>query len=253
MKIQAFVRRYLGGGKQETPKVRDQEQVVPTSQDQSKGLAEQTSQRQDFPKLTRFRHLVIRYFAGEPRIAELEAIEQALGTRLPAEFVEYLGAANGGSTEYAARVPPPDGEWIGMGRLFSTHPDNKGKYSYGTFLGEIQVARETVKTPQEVLPFADDGGGCVFYLDLTVEGQGRVVVFRSGLPPWTGRPSEDKFIPVAVSFVEFIDSLSIEPGLAGMILEDALATQDEKEIAVVTEILDSGLPGWREILGKDVE
>lgn len=251
MNIRELIKRYLGRGEQEKPVEQGRSLDIPQKQAQDQGTSEHLSQRREIPKLTRYRQLVIRGFAGAPTDSELEAIEQELGTSLPADFVEYLRAANGGSTEYAARVPPPDGEWIGMTGLFSTRPDKYGKYSYETFLGEIILARETQGIPREVLPFARDGGGCSFYLDLTSEGQGRVVVFRSGLPAWTGRSAEDAFIPVAASFVDFIDSLSIEPGSATMILEFALASQDEQEIAAVKEILDSGLPGWREILGKE--
>ncbi len=251
MNIRELIKRFLGRGEQEKPVEQGRSLDIPQQQAQDQGTPEHLSQRRESPKLTRYRNLVIRGFVGEPAKSELEAIELELGSSLPADFVEYLRAANGGSTEYASRVPPPDGEWIGMTGLFSTRPDKYGKYSYETFLGEIHLARETQGIPREVLPFARDGGGCSFFLDLTSEGQGRVVVFRSGLPSWTGRPSDDAFIPVAASFFEFIDSLSIEPGLAEMILEDSLATQDEQEIAVVKDILDSGLPGWREILGKD--
>ena len=252
MNIRELLKRYLGSGGQEKPVAQGRSLDIPQQQAQDQGTPELVRHRQVIPKLTHYRHLVIQGFVGEPTGAELELIEQELGTSLPDDFVKYLRVANGGSTEYAARVPPPDGEWIGMSSLFSTRPDKYGKYSYETFLGEIFTARETQGIPTEVLPFARDGGGCGFFLDLTSEGQGRVVVFRSGLPSWTGRPSEDAFIPVAASFLEFIDSLSIEPGYAAGILEDALASQDEQEIAAVKEILDSGFPGWREILGKDV-
>jgi len=202
--------------------------------------------------LKQYRHLVIRGFAGEPTESEVETIEQKLGASLPTDFVEFLSVANGGYTEFSVNVPPPEGEPIGLQRLYSTKPNNKGEYTHETFLGEIELARQNPVIPQEILPFADDGGGSVFYLDLTPEGQGRVVVLRHGLPGWTRRPSEDTFIQVADGFVQFIDSLSIEADYAEIILEDAIATGDEKEIAAVKAILDSGLPDWQEKLGMDV-
>ena len=49
-------------------------------------------------------------------------------------------------------------------------------------MGEIRSAREYVKIPQGVLPFARDGGGSVVYLDLSREGNGRVVAFVMDRP-----------------------------------------------------------------------
>lgn len=200
---------------------------------------------------TQYRNLVIRGFVGAPTASEVEAIERKLGTILPRDFVEFLKVANGGSTCYSVRVPPPDGEYIGLAALYSTKPGDGGEYPMETFLGEIELSRRTRAIPQAVLPFADDGGGCVFYLDLTPEGQGRVLVFRGGLPDWTGRPSGDAYFQVAGSFVEFIDTLSVEPELAQDMLEDAIAEEDEEELAYVRAALDGGLPGWREKLGSD--
>jgi hypothetical protein len=54
--------------------------------------------------------------------------------------------------------------------LFSA---DEGTFCDGTFVGEIRSAREYVKIPQGVLPFARDGGGSVVYLDLSLEGNGR--------------------------------------------------------------------------------
>lgn len=202
--------------------------------------------------LTRYRNLVISGFAGKPTKVELTEIEHKLGTRLPEDFVEFLNVANGGDTEFSVKVPPaPEGEPIGFSRLNSTKPNQQGEYGSETFIGAIELARQFQNIPHKVLPLADDGGGSVFYLDLTPEGQGRVVVFRHGSPEWTGRPSKDAYIEVASSFVDFVDLLYIEPDIAEIILEDAIATQDEEEIAAVKTVLDSGLPDWRERLGVD--
>jgi hypothetical protein len=46
--------------------------------------------------------------------------------------------------------------------------------------------------------------------------------------------------------------MEIETDCAEVILEDAIATEDEEDIAAVKAILDSGLPDWREKLGTDV-
>lgn len=202
---------------------------------------------------TRYRNLVISGFAGKPTKAELRAIEHRLGTKLPEDFVEFLNVANGGDTVFSVKVPPtPEGEPICFSILYSTKPNQPGAYGSETFLDAIELARQLPNMPHEILPLARDGSGSEFYLDLTAEGQGRVVVFRHGVPEWTGRPSRDAYIEVASSFVDFVDSLYIEPDFAEIILEDAIATQDEGEIAAVTTILDSGLPDWRERLSADV-
>ncbi len=202
--------------------------------------------------ITRYRHLVISGFVGEPVQSELEAIEQKLGASLPVDFVEFLNVANGGNTVFSASVPPSDGEPIGLSSLYSTKSAGTGESIYETFLGQIELARQNPTMPEEVLPFADNGGGSTFYLDLTPDGQGRVVVFRHGLPAWTGRPSDDAFIQVARTFVEFVDSLFIETDYAKVILEDAIASQGEEYIAVVKASIDVGFPDWRERLGMDV-
>ena len=48
------------------------------------------------------------------------------------------------------------------------------------------------------------------YLDLTPEGQGRVVAFVTGLPEWAGKRQESQFIQVASSFSEYIDKLYVD-------------------------------------------
>src|SRR5690349_20197508 len=195
--------------------------------------------------LTRYKHLVIRNFAGQPTALEIKAIEQELKAELPPEFIEFLNVANGGHTDFSVGIPPLNDDSIGFTRLNSTKPDQQDVYSYGTFLYELRLQRQNRKMPLQVLPIAEDEGGSLFYLDLTPEGQGRVVVFRHGLPEWTGRGSEDAFIETAPNFSQFIDRLYIEEDYAKVIWEDALATNEETEIAETAAILDAGLPDWR--------
>ena len=197
-------------------------------------------------KLTRYRNIFIKDSAGAPTAAEIEAIEQELGARLPADYLDFLQVANGGSTDFSARVPPPHGEPILLAVVFSTHADARDSYSSETILGEIETAREIWQIPPQVLPFGSEGAECEFFLDLTPEGNGRVVVYLAGLPAWTGRRPDDAFVPVANSFTEFIDSLAVEPDMLTELLADARAAQDEPYAKALEEVLARSLPGWWE-------
>lgn len=222
---------------------------------------EPVSRQQASPKLqsqpsqpspmTHYKRLVIDNFAGEPSEADIKAIEEELGVSLPPDFVEFLKVANGGSTQFSVKVPTPDGEWIMMENVYNAFSNPKIPHQI-TFLDGIKWERESHAIPQEVFPFADGGGGSLFYLDLTPEGNGRVVVFFHSLPAWTRRRQEDEFIPLAASFTEFIDSLTIDPEVAEMMVEDAIDSQDDEQIARTRTLLDNGLPGWREIIGRDL-
>jgi hypothetical protein len=142
---------------------------------------------------SRYRHLAIERARPAPTDTQLAAIENLLGARLPASFRDFLRVANGGYLEYVVDVRMGSGktEPLCFCGLFSA---DEGTFCDGTFVGEIRSAREYVKIPQGVLPFARDGGGSVVYLDLSLEGNGRVVAFVTGLPEWTGLRTESGFI-----------------------------------------------------------
>lgn len=65
------------------------------------------------------------------------------------------------------------------------------------------MERQQKNTPREVLPFARDGGSSVVYLDLTKEGNGRVVAFVHGLPVWASKHQEDRYIVLAPDFLSY--------------------------------------------------
>ena len=165
--------------------------------------------------MANYRHLEIEESVGEPTAAELEAIEQKLGAKLPADFVDFLKVANGGYLPYSIDVPiDEDGktEELCFCELYGT----RGKsYSQGsdesTFIAEIDAERKYKKAPLEVLPFARDGGSSILYLDLTPKGAGRVVAFVHGLPAWTGLRQNDAYVELAKSFSEFVDKLYPTP------------------------------------------
>jgi hypothetical protein len=162
--------------------------------------------------LTQYKHVTIVNYDGPPTSDEIAALETELGAGLPPKFRDFLDVANGGYLPYLVNVPPaPDGEPMSFNRIFSTRPNANGELSYGTFIGELRNKPKMLGIPDKVLPFADDGGGSSIYLDLTVEGKGRVVAFIHGLPSWTGLREQDAFVEVADTFSHFVGQLYVDP------------------------------------------
>src|SRR5262249_47434920 len=158
---------------------------------------------------SRYRHLAIERAKPAPTASQLATMETLLGARLPASFLAFLRVANGGYRVYDVDVSTDTGkiELLCFGSIFSA---DEGTFCDETFVGEIRSAREHVKIPLGVLPFARDGGGSVVYLDLSCEGNGRVVAFVRGLPEGTGRRTESVFIELASSFDEDAAELLID-------------------------------------------
>ena len=191
---------------------------------------------------TRYRHLAIEGAKSPPSESQLRAIEDELGAKLPRSFKEYLTVANGGSLEYFIEIPTRSGttESLSFCGLFSA---DIGTFCDETFIGEIRSSREYQKIPSGVLPFARDGGASIVYLDLSSEGNGRVVAFVNGLPEWTGLRTESTFIEVASSFDEYVDKLQIDLGAVIDHLKHDVT--DLSHITATEEWLDIGLPSWR--------
>jgi hypothetical protein len=108
--------------------------------------------------------------------------------------------------QYVVDLPTGSGklEPLCFGSIFSA---DEGTFCDETFAGEIRSAREYAKIPQGVLPFARDAGGAVVYLDLSYEGNGRVVALAIGLPERTGLRPESAFIELASSFDDYVAKL----------------------------------------------
>jgi hypothetical protein len=192
---------------------------------------------------SRYRHLAIERARPAPTDTQLAAIENLLGARLPASFRDFLRVANGGYLEYVVDVRMGSGktEPLCFCGLFSA---DEGTFCDGTFVGEIRSAREHVNIPQGVLPFARDGGGSVVYLDLSLEGNGRVVAFVTGLPEWTGLRTESGFIELASSFDEYVAKLRIDRDtVIDQLSDDA---SNLSHVDATEEWLDIGMPRWRE-------
>lgn len=189
-----------------------------------------------------YRHLAISNARPAPTVAQVEAIEALLGAPLPQSFLGFLTVANGGYIEYSIDVPVGAGrtEPLSFCGIFSAE---EGDFCDETFIGEIRAAREYAKVPEGVLPFARDGGGSMVYLDLTSEGNGRVVAFVKGLPEWTGLRTESAFIELAATFEEYVSKLRLDRGAIFDHLEHD-ATELE-HIDAIEESLDIGMPQWR--------
>jgi hypothetical protein len=156
--------------------------------------------------------------------------------------MEFLAVANGGYVEYAIDIATDDGgtEALSFCGIFST---NEGTFCDETFVGEIRAGREYMKIPQGVLPFARDGGGSMVYLDLSPEGQGRVVAFVTGMPAWAGRRQESGFVTLASSFDEYVEKLYLDREAALDHIEHD--TTEDSHLQATEEWLDIGLPNWR--------
>jgi len=190
-----------------------------------------------------YRHLAIERAKPAPTDTQLAAIETLLGTRLPASFRDFLRVANGGYLEYVIDVHAGSGktELLSFCGLFSA---DEGTFCDETFVGEIRSAREYVKIPQGVLPFARDGGGSVVYLDLSPVGNGRVVAFVMALPEWVGSRTESAFIELASSFDEYVAKLRIDrDAVIDHLVHDARSLS---HVDATEEWLDIGMPRWRE-------
>lgn len=192
---------------------------------------------------SRYRHLAIERAKPAPTDTQLATIEALLGARLPVSFQDFLRVANGGYLEYIIDVPTVPGktEPLCFCGLFSA---DEGTFCDGTFVGEIRSAREYVKIPQGVLPFARDGGGSIVYLDLSPEGNGRVVAYVMGLPEWAGLRTESAFIELASSFDEYVAKLRIDrDAVVENLAHDA---RNMSHVDTTEEWLDIGMPRWRE-------
>jgi hypothetical protein len=191
---------------------------------------------------SKFRHLAIEGAKPPPSEAQLRAIEDELGAKLPPSFLQYLAVANGGYLEYSIDVPTGSGksEELSFCGLFSAEI---GTFCDETFVGEIRSGRQYAKIPKGVLPFARDGGGSMVYLDLTTTGNGRVVAFVEGLPGWTGLRTESAFIELAASFDEYVDKLKID--LDAVVDHLKYDTVELSHIDATEEWLNIGLPNWQ--------
>lgn len=200
----------------------------------------------------RYRHLAIDRVEPPPTAEELAAIEHAVGTKLPAAFRDFLAVANGGQLDYEVDVPTADGhERCSFYTLLSTRHRPPSDEDYDTILGMLRRTRPAFRLPNEVLPFAEDAGSSLLFLDLTKEGAGRVVAWLHGEPAWTGLRQTNAFIEVAPSFAAYIDKLFVSEESARFMVETVNVQGSDVRKDAIREFLDIAMPDWRSRLGID--
>ena len=151
----------------------------------------------------KYKHLEIEDAKGAPSPEDVAAIEALLGRPLPPDFLDFLSVANGAYLDYCVRVPPGD-EFVRFYDVFLAGENEPGQH-YATFIREIEMERAHREIPKEFLPFASNGAHAVVYLDLTPEGNGRVIASLKGYV-WTGG-RDDGYIVLAPSFAEYTEML----------------------------------------------
>lgn len=194
-------------------------------------------------EMRRFQHLVVEQVRPAPTEKQISAIENLLGTTLPDCFIEFLDVANGAYLDYVVDVPFCEGktEQRSFCGVFST--DN-GTIGDSTFVGEIRSARENFNIPTSMLPFALDGGGSTAFLDLSPEGDGRVVAFVHGISDLTELDFESSWIEIAASFDKYVGMLRVDRlAIIDNLIHDV---EDISQIDAIEEKLNLGMPDWRD-------
>lgn len=191
----------------------------------------------------RYRHLAISDAKPAPTAAQIAAIETELQAVLPPEFLAFLQVGNAAYLDYYVDVPDGRGgvEQMSFCGYFSA---DDGDFCDETLVGEVRAAREYMDMPARILPFARDGGDSTLFLDLTDEGQGRVLADIHEMPAWTGPRAPAGLMVLAPSFDAYLDSLYIDRRTMLDNLE-RYATQ-ASHLDATAEYLDIGLPGWRD-------
>jgi hypothetical protein len=139
-----------------------------------------------------------------PTPEQFRIVENLIGTQLPPAYIEFLQFANGGHPEldtFEVNHGEYHDEW-GVSDFFYILSDSEHSADLLDVVGRYH--HRWPGAVREMLPIANDGGDNLFYLDLSAEGKGRVVVHIHDEPGFPIRP-------LANSFEEFIDNLMMNP------------------------------------------
>ena len=152
-----------------------------------------------------------------PTKQQLAYLEHLVGAPLPPAYVEFLQFSNGGHPQLNSffievRAEGYREQWS-VDNFFSISSDDPDVEDTDEVLWRYNHRNDTLT--QEFLPIADNGIGDTIYLDLTREGHGRVVLCARERPAWArgALPASDVLLPIAASFEEFIDLLTLNPDL----------------------------------------
>jgi hypothetical protein len=152
-------------------------------------------------------HLEVEAPKAPPTADEISAIETAVGERLPADLLDFLAAANGGTLDYTFELPTEAGPFpLCFYSVYSTRLPFPGRARGGLILHELEMERRLKGLRPGLLPLAADGGTSVLYYDLAAGSRGRIVAYVEGLPGWDGTP-EGCFVDLAPGLHELLSGL----------------------------------------------
>lgn len=148
--------------------------------------------------------------------SQLAAVEDQVDGELPRELIEMWKSSFGGSLDYDYQVE--FGTYLysaSLRELFYFESDHYRDLE-GWIDHELELAQETAEDNEEAiperiqyLPFAGFEYLERFYVSLSPDQFGKVVIYVQGIP-WKGRLNEDSAATVAESVNELFDQLSLD-------------------------------------------
>ena len=137
-----------------------------------------------------------------PAPSQIAFVEDLVGAELPSSYIALLMFSNGGCPEldtfYVETVEGSRQPWA-IDRFFHVFSDlDSTENVVWSYRHRWSSARRAI------LPIGRDGGGNLICLDLTEPAAGRVVLWVHDVPGYL-------LLPVADSFEEFIDALTVNP------------------------------------------
>lgn len=131
-----------------------------------------------------------------PTPNQFKKVEMEIGFPLPVNYKTFLEFSNGGYSTLNTFRDKTGFQWV-IDRFFEITENIDNTYHV-----LFKYQHRWSKAPKGIVPFAQDGGGNLFCLDLRKEIPAPIVIW---VHDTTGNPIRE----IAVSFEAFIDSLSI--------------------------------------------
>ncbi len=136
-----------------------------------------------------------------PTDAVIVEFQRTFGIVLPTDYLQLLRHSNGGHPELCSLVPEGRNDDYRCSVNHFHHLSDDRTWSESLWLA-MKTWRPLLG--DSALPFAEDGGGNPFFLDMSVS------------PPAVKRCLHDEnfaIVPIARSFEAFIDALAIDPDM----------------------------------------